>query len=97
MDPTTGVANISSTVNSLYRGEYDQHPPLLELLRQNRVEHAAQLLNILVEQVRPMDDTEEGRQFRKNFGMQILQDIMKVRGFPFLLSKMFIFLLILYG
>lgn len=69
---------IAETVDKLYSGQFPEHPSLADLLAYHRVQYAIQLFNILVEQVRPVEDTEEGRKFRKSFGLRILRDIMKV-------------------
>lgn len=81
--PGKDTKGIAETVDKLYSGQFPEHPPLADLLAHHRVQYAIQLFNILVEQVRPVEDTEEGRKFRKSFGLRILRDIMKVHIISF--------------
>lgn len=74
----TDIAGISETVVKLQSGKYPNHPALMELLQQNNLQHAVQLINIIVEQVRPVENTTEGARFRKDFGLRILYDTTKV-------------------
>lgn len=73
------VGAVAETVSKLYEGTLGSKPSMAYLLEANQIDRAIQMMSIIVKQVAIVtEDTEQAKQFKKDFSVRVLQDLMKV-------------------
>lgn len=72
------IESVSEVIRKLYNGEYKEHPALYELLKRNDLDHAVQLVSIILKELHAVPNTIDTIPFRNIVGLRILQDLMKV-------------------